>query len=272
MLSSEDVGGHETIKCHYDFSTPLQGMGRSGYQTLKFYTERDLLGAVPITGEVRLVTAANHYFYHSIVTEASNLNFVAVTLNLGDSQEYDAVLNPDGVWHVNGSPDWYNINNIEFYFERTDTNDMIFYVDALYFSHGRYRYNTSDVVGLQRDFDLVDDNLKSDAECESRAKTLLWQLKDAPIRIDVETKGNPNILIGDRLAMSLCAENIGCGWNEYYDVLSVEHDFGKDGFKTKASMVNSSNIRQLPVGTPYEAMAKKFNIQHDVAKGLQIIK
>jgi hypothetical protein len=206
------------------------------------------------------------------VTEASNLNFVAVTLNLGDSQEYDAVLNPDGVWHVNGSPDWYNINNIEFYFERTDTNDMIFYVDALYFSKGRYRANVSDVDGEQRDLDIIDDNLKSDDECLCRAQALLYQLKDAPIRIDIETLGNSNILIGDHIPMSIPAENIGVDWTEYYDVISVEHNFGKEEWKTKASMINSSNIRQLPCGTPLESTAKKFNIQHDVAKGLLIIK
>lgn len=277
LLSSEDVGGHETIQCHYDFSTALQGMGRSGYQMLKFYVCRDLLGAVPITAQVRLCTDATNYFYCSIVTEASNLNFNAVNSNLGDSQEYDAVLNPNGVWHKANSPDWFNINFIEFYFERTDTNDMFFYIDALYFSKGRYRANASSgaPASEQRDFDVVDDNLKSDAECQSRAETLLYQLKDALIRIDIETMGNTNILIGDQLNMTIPGEGITA---QPYDVLSVEQDLSKAGFKTKASMVNSSvtptliNIRQLPSGTPYEVIAKKFNIQREIGRGLQIIK
>lgn len=277
LLSSEDVAGHETIQCHYDFSASLQGMGRSGYQLLKFYICRDITGAAPITGQVRLCTDATNYFYRNIVTEASNLNFNAVNSDLGDSQEYDVVLNPNGVWHKALSPDWFNINFIEFYFERTDANDMFFYIDALYFSKGRYRANASSgaPASEQSDFDVVDDNLKSDAECQSRAETLLYQLKDAPIRIDIETMGNMNILIGDQLSVTIPAESITA---QPYDVLSVEHDLTKEGFKTKASMVNSSvtptliNIRQLPSGTPYEVIAKKFGVQREIGRGLQIIK
>ncbi len=280
LLSSEDVGGHETIQCHYDFSAPLQGMGRSGYQILKFYICRDLLGAVPITGEVRLCTDATNYFYRNIVTEASNLGFTIVNSDLGDSQEYDAVLNPNGVWHKANSPDWFNINFIEFYFERTDTNDMFFYIDALYFSRGRYRTNASTGAPAsdQCDLDVVDDNLKSDAECQSRAETLLYQLKDGPSRIDIETKGNTNILIGDQLSMTIPAEGITA---QPYDILVVEQDFvggTTPKFTTKASMVNSSvtptliNIRQLPCGTPYESMIKKFGVQREIGRGLQVIK
>jgi hypothetical protein len=280
LLSSGDVGGHETIQCHYNFSTSLQGMGRSGYQLLKFYIERDALGAVPITAQVRLCTDATNYFYRDIVTPASSLTFTAVNSDLGDSQEYDAVLNPNGVWHKANSPDWFNINFIEFYFERTDTNDMFFYIDALYFSKGRYRANASSgaPTSEQCDFDVVDDNLKSDTECQSRAETLLYQLKGAPIRIDIETTGNTNILIGDQLSMTIPAEAISVS---PYDILSVDQDFTgskEGGLKTKASMVNSSvtptliNIRQLPCGTPYEAIIKKCGVQREIGRGLQIIK
>jgi len=79
--------------------------------------------------------------------------------------------------------------------------------------------------GMHADLVVIDDNLRSDAECESRANTLKAKLKDPTTQIDVLTTLNLNILIGDRLSMTIPAEGIAAA---NYDVLSVEHTLSEN--------------------------------------------
>ena len=90
-----------------------------------------------------------------------------------------------------------------------------------------------------RELIYVDDNLLSESDCQRRGETLLYQMKDPPIQIEIVTPGNPNILIGDRLTITIPAENIN---NENFDVIAVEHTFPP--FITTVTMVNSVNTRK----------------------------
>ena len=113
----------------------------------------------------------------------------------------------------------------------------------------------------------VDDKLESDVQCQMRGESLLWQLKTAPTRLDVTTLGNINILIGDRLAVTLAPENITAA---AYDVVTVEHSIdSENGFRTKTSMVNSSDIRVLPSITTAEVMVKEHKRVLDLNRGVQ---
>jgi len=118
-------------------------------------------------------------------------------------------------------------------------------VDGLYFYPIRPTATASNAASKtsygQRDQEVTDDKLHSDSECQKRAETLLYQRKDAPIQITVRTPGNTNILVGDRLSMTIPAENITA---QNYDVISVEHAFSMRGFLTTATMVNSANVRE----------------------------
>jgi len=260
-----ELTGGNKIMHFYRSGLGLTEFGKKAYNTLNFYEE------------VRLYAPdASNYFYKAFNPTGS---WVFRQYQLGQNQEYNVDTNPTGAWSKIGSPLWNNIDAVCFYYFKSGNNSFTIYLDGLYFGHGRFRYTASSAPSItayeQQDMQIVDDSLISDANCATRAETLLYQLKDAPTRIDIETTGNTNLLIGDQLTLSIPAEGITA---QPYDVLSVEHDFTKVGLKTKVSVVNSNvtptliNIRQLPSGTPYEAISKQFDIQREIAKGLQKIR
>jgi hypothetical protein len=84
-------------------------------------------------------------------------------------------------------------------------------------------------------------NLNSNAECESRANTFLYQLKDAPKQAEVMVNGTNNILVGDRIPLTILSEGISA---DNFDVIQVENFMVNEGWTTKATMVNSYNIRK----------------------------
>ena len=147
-----------------------------------------------------------------------------------------------------GTPDWEQITAILCYAGAASAVDPMVvyeYVDDIYISDGRANYTAEDAAsqasyGL-REVQYIDQQLMTNAECESRGKTLLYQRKDPPTQIVVTTKGNTNILIGDRLPMTIPAEGISAA---NYDIFSVENAFADQGFSTTAHMINSANTRQ----------------------------
>jgi hypothetical protein len=269
QVLSEDTGAIFASKIRRTVNEQIYG--DAAYQTLNLYSRRWGVNNIS-THEARLYAPdSSNYFYTAL--EKDSDQWVWQQFQLGENQEYDADTNPNGKWLKNGggSPNWSLITELCLYAEHAADQFTVRY-DSLFFGHGKFRYTASDLPGSygQRDYQTVDDSLMSDAECEARAKTLLYQLKDPPVRIDIETEGNAKIKIADQLTMTIPAEDISA---QPYDVLSVEHDFQKkpQGWKTKASMVNSSNIRRLPIGTPLEAVTRKFGVQHDIGKGIIII-
>lgn len=183
-------------------------------------------------------------------------------ISLGESSEYDAAENPTGLWTKTGSPNWWAMEGIEFYFHFS-SNGFYAHVDKVYFYPERWYHTASDLVGAgssgvlygQRDAEYTDENLLSDSECEKRAETLLTQLKDPVIRVDMDiTPGTSNLKIGDRIPVTIPAENltaVNC------DVVSVSYDWEKNsGFSASCSMINSANTRALPPGNVNDIIRK----------------
>jgi hypothetical protein len=172
---------------------------------------------------------------------------------------------------ITGSPTLNNVQALWFCSSLAGTFD--FWVDGLYFSKRRNIGTAEDATSQtnygQRDLIVTDDALTTDADCTSRASTLLYQLKNPPTRIDVEIIGNSNVKIGDRLSMTIPAEGISA---TNFDVVSVQHDFSLKGWTTKASMVNSGDVRQLPCGTVHELIQKHLETQKEIARGIQFVK
>jgi hypothetical protein len=219
---------------------------------------------------------ASVYFY-LIASDASSGNFTYVQPNANTWTEYTLVFGQDnyGISWLNGNdPSTFrNIDTIAFAYGAQASSFTVL-VDDLYFLEGRFRNLVEDATSEteygQRDLEYIDDSLKSNAQCQSRAQRLLYQLKDVPIRIDLEIKGNTNVKIGDRLPMTIPAENISA---TNFDVVSVDYDFAKGtGFSTRVSMVNSENVRQLPSASPVDMIQKQFEIQREIGKGLKLIK
>lgn len=191
--------------------------------------------------EVRLHAPDNSNYFSTSITIDGNWHFY--DLPLGPNNEYDAATNPDGTWSKTGSPNWWDIQAIEYHVDY-DSNDRYVHVDGLYFYPDRWTNSASDATSKttygQRGLEVTDDKLHSDSDCQKRAETLLYQLKDHPMQITVTVKGNDNVLVGDRLTMTIPSEGIS---SASYDVVAVENLLNLDNWTTKITMVNSANWR-----------------------------
>lgn len=204
---------------------------------------------IPTTIQFRLLAPDTTDYYEADVTNAGGVWHFS-TLDLGPNQVYDAATNPNGIWTENGSPNWWDIQGIQIQLLGVGAADW-YGVDGLYFYPERWSSSATDAASIvsydQRDLEITDNNLHSDSGCQKRAETLLYQMKDAPTQITVTVPGNTNILVGDRLPMTIPAEGISAA---NYDVITVEHSMASNGFTTKAVMVDSANIRQSISLTP----------------------
>jgi len=211
--------------------------------------------AAPVTKVVRLHAPDNaNYFEATMVGGVGAYAFD--DLSLGPGAVYHATENPNGTWIVTGSPNWWDIEFIEFSVVWPNPNRTVD-IDGLWFYPDRWSGTATDAGSItsygQRDLEITDDKLHSDSECQQRAETVLFQRKDHPTQIDLTVLGNTNVLIGDRLSMTIPAEGISA---VNFDVISVEHSFSSQGFITKAVMVNSANIREPIASTPLRSLIK----------------
>ena len=146
-------------------------------------------------------------------------------------------------------------------------------IDGLFFEKIRYFGEAEDSTSQNnygiREAKFVDDQLTNDDYCAQRAETLLYQLKDPRIRLDLVVPGNTNLKIGDRLTINIPAENIT---DASFDVIRVEHSFTESGFITKATLIDTADTRQAPPATINEALLRKFLVQKEIGKGRIVIK
>lgn len=194
------------------------------------------------TGYVDLFAPDNANYFRASMPKAGAWTFRERAL--GPSEIYHVDENPNGTWTEVGSPNWWDIEKIRFYADFGGVGQSVF-VDIMYFHPVRWTDTASD-GGSQasygvRELEIKDERLHSDGDCQKRAETLKFQLKDPIVQIEVTTVGNTNILIGDRLSMTIPAENISAA---NYDVVTVEQFLSVAGFTTKAVMVDSANIRK----------------------------
>jgi len=263
--------GNYEAEFEYDFSETLWVEGLAGYSILEFYLYTTAT-FVDHTFYVRLWCPDEANYYEAALPDNDAWNaWKLFQVPLGTHNTYDATTNPDGQWVAHGSPTWETIGGVEFYM--ISGSGYTVYVDGLCFNYGRWRNTTSNGASItaygQRDLIVVDDQLGSDAECQSRAETLLYQLKDPVKKLDVTTPGNRNILKGDRLSITLPAENISAA---NYDVLTVDHFLDvKEGWLTKAALVNSPNVRSPPATSPDQIIIRQFKKLQDIARGMQTV-
>jgi hypothetical protein len=191
--------------------------------------------------------------------------------SLGLANTYNASSNPTGQWVATGTPDpdWEQISGI-YVAGYSSTMDAYMGIDGLCFNFGRWRSEAEDGDSIddyeQHDLTVVNDLLNSDAECQIHAETLLNQRKDPVVRLDLKVNGNKNILVGDRLPITLAAENIS---GQYFYVVSVEQHFAKEpeGWNTIATLVDTLNTRNIPSATPQDAILKELRRQREIGAG-----
>jgi hypothetical protein len=160
-------------------------------------------------------------------------------ISLGESNTYYSDSNPNGEWTKTLSPNWWDIKAVEFYFDYS-VNDRYSHVDGLYFYPERWSGNANNYTTYRSEWEVTDNKLHSDSECATRAETLLYQYETAPTQITVTVQGNDNVLVGDRLTMTIPSEGISA---QPYDVIAVENRLNLDNWTTTPIMVNSANWR-----------------------------
>lgn len=200
-------------------------------------------------------------------------------LTVEDGQ-YDLILIPVGRKNVNHwTPSAFNVNPFDWSLIEVidfNTNPIAGWelrIDGLFFNNRNF-YGMAEDVGSQtsyglREMTVIDEALRSTAECVARAETILYQRKDQPIRLDLQTPGNMNVLIGDRIPMTIPAEDLSV---VDFDVLTVEHTIIGGKFSSSASMINSANVRVVPPSNLRELLVREFNVMKQVAKGVLNIK
>lgn len=236
------VASHTLCKLKFTFPDNIHQSLHGQYDTLAFYARTPIISPSN-SFKIRLCTDSSNYF-ETTYDKSTTTDWEYLEFPLGYTQTYSNDF-PNGIWTANGSPEWIDLDYIEFYqeWDNQDESSSI-RLDDLWFKPRRPSGTATNAASIasygQRDLEVVDERLRTNAECTARAEALLWQKKDAPIQIDVLVLGDTNILVGDRLSMTIPAENI---LTTNFDVISVEHFLTAKGFNTKAIMVNSGEIR-----------------------------
>jgi len=249
--------------------------GLAGYSTVEAWFRADAVAA-GLHPYMRLrCPDASNYYELDLYPEGTGVdwaNWLFRRKAIGEHNTYDAIINPEGEWTKHSNPTWENIQGIEFYLNGpTEYAGRYFDVDGLCFNFGKWRNSAESdptAYGL-RELVVVDDQLKSDLDCQRRAESLLYQKNAVVKRLDVTVVGNINVKIGDRIPMTIPAENIN---SVNFDVVAVEHYLDtSQGFLTKAVMVDTPNTRSIPAASPNEILKHQFNKVKDYARGLQAV-
>ena len=253
---------------HVHFQRTLPSLNVRDINNVSFYYYPGTTGPVYTTQRVRIYApdAANSYYFD--LTGAA-MSWHYFSKPLGPGSEYDAVENPTG-WQVTGSPNWWSLEVIEWQGDAsTASGTLLFGVDKLYFSPWRW-VGLAEDAGSQNDYELreaeyTDENLFSDVDCEKRANTLLCQLHEKVICVDLNLVGNTNVKKGDRIPLTLPPNNIVA---IDFDVVSVSHSYGMNSLATTARCLYSGDKRILPPRTPAEAMQRQLENNRAVTSEL----
>jgi hypothetical protein len=167
------------------------GIGRDKPKELHVWVKGDNIFNLVI----KLRSGASAYFFYRYDGLAAN-QWHDILLRIGPSEEFASG------WAKVFGPSWSNITSIELATNLISTETMR--VDGLYFGKIRFSGLAEDAAsqatyGVQISEPIVDDALKSDAECLARAQSLRDYLKDPAITLeDVTVDGDYRINPGDR--------------------------------------------------------------------------
>ena len=160
----------------------------------------------------------------SIVLQAPDTSNYFIQYLSGTSGSLTLTLGPDGGWTSSGSPNWDNIQKITLSVVSSVSNFGTL-IDNLRLREGRFYALKEDsesqsVYGMRMDEPIVDDSLKSDAECQGRAESIIAVLKDLLITLsDVVVDGDHRYNPGDRQRIVVSND----GLDAYFRIIQVQH-------------------------------------------------
>ena len=145
-------------------------------------------------------------------------------------------------------------------------------LDDLALQGGRFCYSISDPTSItgygQRDLVVIEDSLKSNAQCEARARTLLYQRKDPITETEISLLGNTNILVGDRIALNLPRASV----NANFDITEVDHTVTKDGFFTRLTAIQGAENRYGVSVSPMQEISRLKVAVRGLSRDLKLIR
>lgn len=181
-------------------------------------------------------------------------------------------------WIRYGDPDWYNITRFRSYKEINSDGGVGEWfqiaVDGLYFTQLRWQATDQD-VGSQttygvRPMVVTDDRIHSNTEATNYAASIKARYKDAPIQLDVVMPMDTNLLIGDRIPVTLPNENLSA---IDFDVIQVEHILGPDGALTHGTLTSKERMRSPLKTTDFPTYMRDINKSiEDIIQGRNIAK
>ena len=161
-------------------------------------------------------------------------------IEIGLGSEFESPLSPGSAyWTKTGSPNWDNIQGIYFFADLDANLDKILFDDLRFFG-AHYEGEASDPTsiskyGTRMDKPIVDDSLKSDAECVAMAQSIIAMLKDPVITLsEVVVDGDHRYNPGDRQRVVVSND----GLDAYFRIIKVQHRVKESQWDTILTLSN----------------------------------
>ncbi len=222
---------------------------------LRYWVKHEVAAASSV---VRILCPDTSNYYET--GQSTGVAWAFQDFNIGPEYVYHVDHNPDGIWTATSSPNWWDMQGIQFRADAGMVSKWI-KVDGIHWFPDRWTDTATNAASKtsygQRDMEVTDEKFHDDSECEHRSETLLYQMKDPATQIIMTVKGNNNIKCGDRLSITLPADGISAA---NYDVIAVEQIYVRpNNWTTKATMINTANIRDITMPNPVVQHLKRLN-------------
>ena len=215
-------------------------------------------GTVDFNNFIRLKTDEDNYFeckYEQQTVPIPNPgSWTERTIELGP--QFEGVSAPAGLdtttgshkWTRSGSPDWFNINYIEF---RSDFNGVdstpYINIDNLYFGV-RFQFasgstGSQTLYGLREEV-VIDSKYNSTLYCKNIATEYLTENSGSTMQVEIIATGSPGLQVGNKYTVTIPAEGV----DTYLELIDLEHFIDENGYTTKCLFTDKKQIRTpIPV-------------------------
>lgn len=221
----------------------------------------------------------SNYFRYSILTADYPAHNTGTHYHISLGPAFEGA-SGQGVWIRTGDPSWYDIQDVRFYGQANTVEAgagdfLTFRNDCIYFSSLRWNDMDED-AGSQtsygvRPYLVIDDRIHSTTEASNYAATVKDRFKDVPLQLDVIMPMDTNMLIGDRIPITIAHENLSA---QDFDVIRVEHVMSEEtGFLTRATLVSKERMRSPLMTTDYTAILREMRSQtSNLTKNVTVVK
>jgi hypothetical protein len=230
------TGPYSFLRMH----DPINPLAKGGCKSINFWIRSD--EASPSWGIKLLAPDTTNYFLLGAAQSASG-TWASENFFFGPTYEYDATLNPTGIWQKNANADWTNIQGIQF-FVYGGTPTYVYDVDGLFYGNAPFQAETDDsdadaaasiaAYGAITMEPTTVDNLSSDYDCLLWAKGLRSYYLNPVTSLNLRTFGDNLFTPGDMQPLVLVNDAI----SDSFRILEVVHTLQDVWWETKLTLSN----------------------------------